>query len=224
MYYKFEEDIELFIKIVTSSKSIKDILDFYNLQIHNSYYSLVKEACIELQIEYPVYDFKKNMFKSVPTRLEDILVENSSYKNVHLKKRLFKEGLLKEICYECKITHWNGKKLSLQLDHINGINNDNRLENLRILCPNCHSLTETYSGKNTKKCVICNEGNLTGKSKMHKKCMMKSSYNPNKSQTKIDWPTLEELEKMLEESNYVQVGKKLGVSDNAIRKHIKKYK
>lgn len=103
MYYKFEDDVELFKEVVTSCKSIKEILVFYNLQIHNSYYNLVKQACQELGIEYPVYDYKKNMFKSNPTPLKDILVENSSYKNAHLKTRLFKEKLLKEICYECKI-------------------------------------------------------------------------------------------------------------------------
>lgn len=81
--------------------------------------------------------------------LEEILVENSNYtNNSSLKKRLLEEGLLKYECYECHISEWNGKPLSLQLDHINGNNSDNRLENLRFLCPNCHSQTETFSGRN----------------------------------------------------------------------------
>lgn len=84
--------------------------------------------------------------------LKDILIKNSTYSNNYsLKKRLLKEKILQYKCYICGISEWLGKKLSLQLDHINGVNNDNRIENLRLLCPNCHSQTETFSGKNVKK-------------------------------------------------------------------------
>ena len=67
-----------------------------------------------------------------------------------LKERLVKEGILEYKCAECGISKWNNKPLSLHLDHINGINNDHRIENLRFLCPNCHSQTDTYAGKNRK--------------------------------------------------------------------------
>lgn len=88
--------------------------------------------------------------------LKDILVENSSYANrTSLKTRLLNAGLLK---YECAICgnkgEWNGKPLSLQLHHINGIYNDNRLENIQLVCPNCHSQTESYSGKNAKNLLL----------------------------------------------------------------------
>lgn len=68
-----------------------------------------------------------------------------------IKALILDRGLLKYECAECAISQWRGKKLSLHLDHINGVNNDNRLENLRFLCPNCHSQTETYCGKANKK-------------------------------------------------------------------------
>ena len=82
--------------------------------------------------------------------MEEILVENSSYTNrTRLKERLIKEKLLEYKCSICQNNGiWLNKELTLQLDHINGINNDNRIENLRFLCPNCHSQTDTYSGKN----------------------------------------------------------------------------
>ena len=68
-----------------------------------------------------------------------------------MRRTIIKENLLPYKCAICGNTEWNGKTLSLELDHINGINNDNRLENLRFLCPNCHSQTTTYGSRNQQK-------------------------------------------------------------------------
>lgn len=80
--------------------------------------------------------------------LGDILVENSTYNSNHnLKYKLISEGFLTYKCsnQNCKVSDiWLEQPLVLQLDHINGINNDNRIENLRLLCPNCHSQTTTF--------------------------------------------------------------------------------
>ena len=85
-----------------------------------------------------------------PRPLEDVLVKDSPHKDItSLKKRLLKEGILNNTCISCGIEPlWNGSPLVLHLDHTNGDNSDNRIENLRILCPNCHSQTETYCGRN----------------------------------------------------------------------------
>ena len=95
---------------------------------------------------------EKNGVNKIP--LEEILVENSSY-NTSLKKRVMKENILDYHCYiKSCIFHnadtlmWCGEPIVLHLDHINGIRNDNRIENLRFLCPNCHSQTKTYCGRN----------------------------------------------------------------------------
>jgi hypothetical protein len=64
------------------------------------------------------------------------------------KKRLIDEGIKEDRCEECGITHWRGRKLSIQLHHKNGDGTDHRIENLELLCPNCHSLTDTYGGRN----------------------------------------------------------------------------
>lgn len=81
--------------------------------------------------------------------LSEILCKDSSYNNNNsLKKRLLKEGLKENKCEICGITEWLGNPISLQLHHINGVNNDNRLENLQLLCPNCHSQTDNFAGRN----------------------------------------------------------------------------
>ena len=70
------------------------------------------------------------------------------YQTLKLKKRLIREGLKENKCEICEITEWNGKEISMQLDHIDGDSHNHKLENLRMTCPNCHSQTETYCGKN----------------------------------------------------------------------------
>ena len=67
-----------------------------------------------------------------------------------IKMRLVAAGLLKNACQSCGATDWQGKPLKMHLDHISGIRNDHRLENLRMLCPNCHSQTPTYGGRNAR--------------------------------------------------------------------------
>jgi hypothetical protein len=92
-----------------------------------------------------------NRFGCIP--LSEILIENSSYTNIaRLKIRLLREGLLEAKCYErdCGLTDWRGRPISLQLDHINGEKFDHRLGNLRLLCPNCHSQTDTFAGRNKR--------------------------------------------------------------------------
>lgn len=83
--------------------------------------------------------------------LRDVLVENSTYANTsRIKHRLIAEGYKKSLCESCGLEQWMGKDIPLQLHHINGVNDDHRLENLQILCANCHAQTETYAGRNTR--------------------------------------------------------------------------
>jgi len=68
-----------------------------------------------------------------------------------VRRRLLSEGLLQNICETCGLREWLGKPLTMHIDHINGQRDDHRLENLRMLCPNCHSQTPTYGGRNVKR-------------------------------------------------------------------------
>lgn len=97
---------------------------------------------------------------SIP--LTNILVENSTYtSNDRLKKRLVNEGILEYKCAECSIVEWNGKQLSLHLEHKNGNHTDNRLENICFLCPNCHSQTATYCrSKRSINITATNDGQI----------------------------------------------------------------
>ena len=80
--------------------------------------------------------------------IEEILVNNSTFINSnHLRERLLESGLKEARCECCGLTEWQGKPIRLEVHHINANHKDNRLENLQILCPNCHSLTDNYRGK-----------------------------------------------------------------------------
>lgn len=83
--------------------------------------------------------------------LSEILVKKSRYtSSKDLKRRLFKARLKEKRCEHCSNVEWMGKEIPLHLDHVNGIRSDNRLGNLRVLCPNCHALTPTWGGRNHK--------------------------------------------------------------------------
>lgn len=88
----------------------------------------------------------KGVKRPPKTPEQEIFVLGSNVKRSTVKSAFMRYA--KYACSECGISEWQGRKLTLQLDHINGVRNDNRLENLRLMCPNCHSQTDTFAGKN----------------------------------------------------------------------------
>lgn len=125
--------------------------------------------------------------------------------------------------YQCSICHlepiWQGKPLTLILDHINGINNDDRLENLRWVCPNCNQQLETTNGKNRKSyskkyyCIDCGK-ELSGNYQRCKSCAGKVKIVPIKE---IDI-SREELKFLIRNKTFAEIGRNFNVSDNAVRK------
>ena len=103
------------------------------------------------------------------TANEEIFTKDSRYSNELVKQRIVKDNLLEYRCSKCGIDSWQGETIVLDLDHINGDNCDNRLENLRYLCPNCHSQTDTYKGrnKNSGKAKVSDQELLTAYEKCH---------------------------------------------------------
>jgi HNH endonuclease len=94
--------------------------------------------------------------RSSKKSIEQVLGSGSSR---WLKKaKLLREGFLAPRCMECGICEWQGKPLIIQIDHINGVRDDWRIENLRMLCPNCHSQTPTYGGRNLKRPGLARPG------------------------------------------------------------------
>ena len=140
---------EQFIQIVQESNSYSDCLRALGLGTRGgSSTDILKRRIAELNCSTEHFG-KQLQSVSAKYSLEEILVENSSYANIsRLKQRLVNEGKMEYKCQKCGISEWLGNPLTLQLDHINGVNNDHRLTNLRFLCTNCHSQTDTYAGKN----------------------------------------------------------------------------
>lgn len=151
--YKFKD--EDFIAAIQTSISIREAIIKLGLVATGSAFRIFKKRATILNVDTTHLLGKAHMVGKpnpwVPKKsLETILIVNSNYNSIHrLKSRLLSNKLLENKCSECHIgPSWNDKPLVLQLDHINGVHNDHRLENLRLLCPNCHSQTETFAGRN----------------------------------------------------------------------------
>lgn len=192
------------------------------------------------------------------TPLEEILVAGSTYNRGLLKKRLIRGGHLPPVCAACGMAPvWQGRALVLHLDHINGDSLDNRLENLRLLCPNCHSQQPTQSrgmrvlttptgicagcGCESRRldrkgfcpnciprevpptCRSCGKETVGG----GKECRSCGASRAQRTRgfsgrkEKAAWPTNSELVKEVSRTSFSAVGRRLGVSDNAVRKRLK---
>lgn len=140
---------------IRTSRSWSQVLTKIGLKAGGGSYTHVKKLADKLELDTSHFTGKGwNVGMAFrPGRhysLSEILVENSTYQSHKLRLRLIKEGIFRAQCNLCKRVTWLKHPVPLELDHINGINDDHRIGNLRLLCPNCHAQTETYCGKNHK--------------------------------------------------------------------------
>lgn len=160
-------------------------------------------------------------------RLEEYTRLNLRLPNTHTEKlKMIKLKILIPKCSICSIDSWNHQDLSLHLDHIDGNPTNNLIYNLRLLCPNCHSQTSTYCGKNNKgnkvakikpRCIDCN---VVVSTTWTQRCLQcRNSLNELKNL----WPENELFEQMVKTRKSMEdLAKQLGVSSNSIRKRCKK--
>lgn len=166
--------------------------------------------------------------------LAEVLVEHSTYSRGALKKRLYAEGLKARACELCgQGEMWRGRRMSLILDHINGRATDNRIDNLRIVCPNCAATLDTHCGKLSRRtrterpCVACGEMFYPDRED-RRFCSLSCSGRsrdgrPQPHLRRVERPPYEQLLREIAESSYLAVGRRYGVSDNAIRKWVRQY-
>lgn len=170
--------------------------------------------------------------------LDEVLVKESSYSRNKVKQRLFEAGIKKRACEMCgQDETWRGRRMALILDHINGTPDDNRLENLRIVCPNCAATLDTHCGRKNRMqapirtCGRCG-GEFIAKYRRHRYCSRACGVRwdrsvlrgkPRMDQRGVDRPPYEQLIDEIQATSYLAVGRKYGVSDNAVRKWVRFY-
>lgn len=219
---------EQFAALVKKSCNIGEVLRAFGLENIGGNARTAKERIARLGIDATHLSSQKSITRK-PRPLDKVLVVGSTTSRPSIKKRVIRAGLLIEKCQICGLDpHWNGTRLVLVLDHINGKSDDNRIENLRLLCPNCNSQTSTFAGKNNgvkkpyNKCLDC--ARKIGRKARH--CLSCSSKHKDYLMVgrspKIVWPTLEELREEIVLSSWEAVADRLKVSSNAIRRHIKR--
>jgi 5-methylcytosine-specific restriction endonuclease McrA len=205
---------EKLFEIVQKCNTYREVLIYFNRNESSRSYQQLRQKINEWGIDTSHFLNKSEHIKLMYDKglLEKkdnsvLFVENSSCGRSTIKKRIIDECLIEYKCAICgNIGEWLGKKITLILDHINGVNNDNRLNNLRFLCPNCNATLATHCRGYVA---------LFNKEKKKRK-------KPNREHLRIvNRPSYETLIDEINSLGYCGTGRKYGVSDTSIRKWVK---
>lgn len=224
-----KEELE---QIVQESKSYREVLKKlgYATGGGNNNVTLKKRLA---EYDISVDHFSIGGQRGVTRTEENVFCKDSTATQPTLRRWFTKGEYVPYQCDCCGISEWQGKELALQLDHKNGDNHDNRLENLHWLCPNCHSQTDTFCGKHLKKNHATEKGIVKELPKKYcidcgKEITQAATRCPECAalqRREVDRPSKEELQQILidNKGNFTAVGKMFGLGDNAIRKWCKQY-
>jgi hypothetical protein len=166
-----------------------------------------------------------------PRPLEELLTEHSHCSRGNLKRRLYEAGLKPRRCELCgQGEGWRGGRMALILDHVNGVSDDNRLENLRIVCPNCAATLDTHCGRNVLNILACAGCGRMFRSRdgtrhCSQACAQRSpaARAARRRRRRVERPPYAQLLAEVEATSWSAVGRKYGVSDNAVRKWVRAY-
>lgn len=141
---------------INNSLSIRQALLKLGVVAEGGNYRVIHKAIKKYNLNidhFKQQSWAKNKKFGPKRKIEDYLSNKFFISSYKLKNRLLKENFFSRQCSKCQLTTWLGEPIPLELDHINGKHDDNTLSNLRLLCPNCHALTDNYRGKNQQRCL-----------------------------------------------------------------------
>jgi hypothetical protein len=219
-------------EVVARSDSLGEVLRHFGLRQAGGNHRVLRKWLTRWKISTAHFTLDRPMPRRDPQPLDEILVEHSTYSRGHLKARLYAEGLKERLCELCgQNEFWRGAHMSLILDHINGVADDNRLENLRIVCPNCAATLDTHCGRQNRlppterACLHCG-ATFRAKYERHRYCSRVCATHAPKpgnrlARRRVERPSYEVLVREVEESGWSAVGREYGVSDNAVRKWVR---
>lgn len=211
---------EILAKAVANATCFSHVQENLGVAVDPVNYRYIKSllARYKIDISHLTKGTKRRRSAASPSIFRRYSIEEPRPNGPNLRQKLLKVGVPYS-CTICGISEWEQKKLTLHVDHIDGDRYNSTQENLRFLCPNCHSQTATYAGKRSAElrvvykrvgnCLHC--GNKTAGGNI---CMPCSSRRKRRA----SWPSKEELERMIKDSSMLAIGKAFGVSDAAVRR------